>query len=337
MAFNVLKADTPTLTHGKEEPVEGLERSANNSISSSNILDQNSWEDLNLFFNKSGANHCLAEVINRATTEVGRVTLYRMLAQPTADIAELKKRQAIIRELVENEPLFDALNNAAYLVRQHENLVLAFWDADALKGASRNLYYDIDGVRYLNDSEYALAFKHLSDNAQRLTFLATNIAATVILPLYTLRKSLNWRNKGFDELSQKLMGISGPVSAFGSMIENNWVQGVISLGSAACCGLWAMGIYDWQRGSMALTNVLHTRMKHTLEFIRALDKAGYGRTQIAYLKYPAVAQLQQFFADDAQHLLWRQKPTCHTSKAIKAWKSYCCWWENMIYIPLHEE
>ncbi len=295
----------PTVRNKRELAFNVLKSNANaqaNKSSVNTILDQNSWEDLNLFFNKSGAQHCLAEVINRATTEIGRVTLYRMLAEPCANIDELKKRQAIIRELIENEKLFQSLSEALHLARQQENLLLAFWDTDALKGASRSLYYEIEAVQYLNNSQYALAAKHLLDNGQRLTFLGTNIAATVILPLYTFGRAIKYRNAGFEDLSKKLMALSGPVSAFGSMIENPWVQGFISLGSAACCGLWAMGIYDWQRGSMALTNVLRIRMQHVGTFMNAINQAGVTAASNPILKdMPAVSALQQFFAPDAMH------------------------------------
>lgn len=268
------------------------------------ILDQNSWEDLNLFFNKSGPQHCLAEIINRASTEIGRVTLYRMLAEPTGDAAELSKRQAIIRELVENEQLFFALLNALQQVRTHENLMLAYWDIDSFKTTSRSLYFDIDAVRQLNNSEYALAFKNLSDHAQRLIFMATNGAATFILPVYAVSRILKLnRPEWFDKISGNLMSMSGPVAACSAaFIANAWAQGFISMGSAACSGLWAAGFYDWQRGSMAMSTVLGIRVTHAGAFLNAIQHLGFRAWYNTILKeMPAVAQMKQFFDPTAQH------------------------------------
>ncbi len=261
------------------------------------VLDHNSWEDLNLFFNKSGPQYCLGEIVNRAQTEVGRITLYRLLAQPIADKAELHKRQLIIRELMANEYLFDALSDALRQMQKNENLVLAFWDNDSFKTTSRSLYYDMDGIRGLNNSAYALAYKNICDNAQRGMFLATNAAATLILPLYTFSRIMHLANPGwFDTLSGRLMGMSGPVAAFGSMIENPWIQGSISLASATCCGLWAMSMLDWQRGSLALNKVLGIRVTHTAAFITAMRKAATRASRNKLLsQMPAVQLLQQFF------------------------------------------
>lgn len=64
--------------------------------------------------------------LNRTSTVFGEVSLAYMLANPTDDLSILSKRQAIVRELAENEALFTSLDEALSRVKNAENGFLAF-------------------------------------------------------------------------------------------------------------------------------------------------------------------------------------------------------------------
>ena len=68
------------------------------------------FENLEVLCGEHTASSHLLSKIDRTRSFAGRSTLARMLIEPTTDTNELKKRQNIIKELVENQETFDQLN-----------------------------------------------------------------------------------------------------------------------------------------------------------------------------------------------------------------------------------
>lgn len=87
----------------------------------------NLLQELEIFTNRNNPEApSVFSALNRTNTVFGEVTLAHLLANPSDDIKELTKRQAIIHELVENETLFQSLNNALEDVKHAEDGFLAF-------------------------------------------------------------------------------------------------------------------------------------------------------------------------------------------------------------------
>ncbi len=77
------------------------------------------------FFNQSS----LFSHLKRTKTVFGDVVLARRIAEPTADIEELKRRQAIVRRLVEDEKLFELFDKALTEIKKAEPVILSFFSA----------------------------------------------------------------------------------------------------------------------------------------------------------------------------------------------------------------
>ncbi len=92
------------------------------------ILTRNAWEDLNLFKSASDDESInTISIINNTRTIMGEVKLSQMLTNPTTDISVLKNRQAMLKELIENETLADNLDVMLQDLKDVEEPVLSFW------------------------------------------------------------------------------------------------------------------------------------------------------------------------------------------------------------------
>ena len=92
------------------------------------IMSETLWQDLELFCGQHTIYSHLLSKINRTKTEAGTTILAKILAEPTTDITELKRRQNIIKELVENEEVFKQLDSALSKYAKAESDLLSFWD-----------------------------------------------------------------------------------------------------------------------------------------------------------------------------------------------------------------
>jgi len=110
----------------------------------------NLLQELEIFTNrnKPGAPSVFSS-LNKTNTVFGEVTLAYILANPTDDAQELTKRQAIIRELVDNEELFQSLETSLKNVRTAEDGFLAF-TCETIKEQERIKQAQKDGVNYFS-------------------------------------------------------------------------------------------------------------------------------------------------------------------------------------------
>ena len=112
-------AFTMALQHENQDPTTSL----------SYIIDQKSWQDLELLCGpKSNPHFCFASAVDRTSTEIGKALLYTRLLQPLTTIQELKKRQSIVQELLKPSIFqeLDALFAQFFKEPKHENNVLSF-------------------------------------------------------------------------------------------------------------------------------------------------------------------------------------------------------------------
>lgn len=90
------------------------------------LTDVTTWRDINLFCGKQHKHIYLASIVDRTYTEIGKVSLFGMLATPQTDILLLQKRQSIVCELLENKKLYQQLNYIFTEIADTENMILSF-------------------------------------------------------------------------------------------------------------------------------------------------------------------------------------------------------------------
>jgi len=126
-------------------------------------------KELELFYRNDTAHtkeHLFSE-INNTQTVFGQAQLSRMLTQPIDDIAVLRARQNFIRKLVQNEKLFNDINEALNPLAQKESDLLSFWEN--LDTASQ------EAIKFL----HIPFFKKLNTNATLLS--AWNLTKKTLL------------------------------------------------------------------------------------------------------------------------------------------------------------
>lgn len=175
-----------------------------------NVLnDTTTWQDLSLFSGARAGQASLVEKIHRTNTQVGKALFACMLANPLSEIAELKKRQAIIREMTENQELYDQLSLHLDQIACVESLMLSFWAHDPLEQSAQRHYLNIPGATKLNEmlnrNDAVLEATTLWDNKLRVIHATTSAMAAVILPAYAVSKMVGYKpSKRFEHFAYDL-------------------------------------------------------------------------------------------------------------------------------------
>lgn len=152
------------------------------------VLDFLTWNDLNLLAgpNSSFATY-LGSKIDRTNTEFGKVALLGMIVQPTRDIQELTKRQAIVNELVTNTKLFTNLVESFKEMKKSETLLLSYWASDAFSGAAKQKEIRFPQQPYfieeLNKNVFVNEFNERLDQASKVVQLGAYTACAALLPV----------------------------------------------------------------------------------------------------------------------------------------------------------
>lgn len=123
-------------------------------------LDKEFLNKMELFCSSNeNKNAHLLSHINHTHTVFGEATLARILAEPTDDHNELLKRQAIIKELIADEDLFNSLDEKLKKIKEVETHLLAFFQPDhpVNEELFNNLYFGSHLQRF-NKNPIALEF-----------------------------------------------------------------------------------------------------------------------------------------------------------------------------------
>lgn len=92
------------------------------------------------------------------STIFGEVELAYLFAHPFSDIKTVQKRQALIKELIENEQLFDKLSAILENAKKAESGFFSYWQTNdpVSEKLFKDLYFARTGFNTLNDNPYAL-------------------------------------------------------------------------------------------------------------------------------------------------------------------------------------
>ena len=111
---------------------------ADHYSASAEILNDNVFSDLEMLCGYTGkADSHVFKAIDQTVTSVGTIQLQRLLAEPLVDKEKLESRQAIIKALVTNEPLFEALDKQLQRIKATESEFL--WLYKPLQGSITQL------------------------------------------------------------------------------------------------------------------------------------------------------------------------------------------------------
>ncbi|MCF7800230.1 hypothetical protein K9M16_04505 [Candidatus Babeliales bacterium] len=92
------------------------------------IMGQDLWIDTELFRGQHNGEKSILNIIKKTRTDCGMAMLAKLLAKLIINIPKLNKRQAIIKELINNEELFKKIDNILKYFQKVEAGLLSFWD-----------------------------------------------------------------------------------------------------------------------------------------------------------------------------------------------------------------
>jgi hypothetical protein len=283
---------------------EKEEEHSNKSLANKNLADKDltaeidnssTWKDLDLFCGKSDIQKFVANAIDRTVTEIGKVSLYNLLATPKSDIELLKKRQKIIALLKEDKILCVTLEKSLQNIKSAENILLSLWESDHFNHVTKQIFFP-KFLNFMNKSEDLLLLKRWFNSTDRsldVVLKVITIAALIsygVLHLTNVIDVPTYLKKWADEHHSPGLGMSGGfLASFGWKINNSVVHSLISIFLGVTCSTTLHWDVDDVYGNYLCERFIQLMM---INIAKAVENM-----RIIYelfKKYPELGQFDEF-------------------------------------------
>ncbi|MBY0352864.1 hypothetical protein K2W90_00690 [Candidatus Babeliales bacterium] len=292
------------------------------------------WQDLNLFCGKSDRNKYVGASIDRTGTEVGKCSLFSMLAKATTNIPKLQGRQEIIQTLIEKKELREQLKKSLTDLKTPEAILLSFWERDHFKNTLNRCYFSIPGfeeikLETLNESDLALLSLSLTNHGARISDTVITGLTTLALTIYGVLQLAN-SDKSPEHVKSWAEQYRNRKSFIWRYLwdkENSQLRGVLALIGAVLCAGKTKESFDWASDCFLLEQCVHTFADHVATYLKATRQFYNVMQQIPTLtifkeltpittffdeKIGASEKLQQLF-DLLESETFEQKPSLFNS------------------------
>ncbi len=264
----------PTAKQKRHKAYEFYKTLDRNRAGQSSVLfdAETTWGDTTLFCGQGDRELYVAETLARTQTELGKVSLFTMLAEPIRDVERLAKRQEIIKTILSDDQLiehFDALFKAMEIP---ENVFLSFYKQDHLVHTVKHHgKFNINALDGLNKSEFMLLLRNIYGHQERIGWAAGNAFAAFVLTTYGILNLTNVIDmpEQIKKWSDKYSGSPGPIFPWLLMINNRWFHSLIAIGGGVLCGLQVKNSIEWVGECMFLEECVHTITIQLAQFINA--------------------------------------------------------------------
>jgi len=248
------------------------------TFASHNVLyDMITLQDLELLAGKRDGQSHLGHLIDRTSTELGRVFLYGLISSPITDISVLQARQDIIKYLIAHEDFYAKITMLYKRLARSENMILSLYAQDGFVHSTQRHYFSLPFMRSnesLNHFPIALELKSLWDHQLRGVALISGMVAAVLLPVYALSMITDIQLPVFlQTMAQNLQGSCGRVVALlacGS--SNRLVTSSMAALAGVLCGLGCKEEYEWFRDNFVLDECLQKKMISVARFFNTITK-----------------------------------------------------------------
>lgn len=190
-------------------------------------------KDLELFVNENASKDAsILSSIDRTQTTFGKVHLAHLLANPTRSLDELTKRQTIIRELVENEELFNHLDRLLTKVKDSENGLFSLWQAEdetAQDYIQKNFFFKSKILSSLNTKPVAMELSNKLGNISTLKN-GTDPVSSYLGGTYIMAKAMYYA--AYFTISCALKGDPRKEEALAEIVNPSFKQLALEIGSA---------------------------------------------------------------------------------------------------------
>jgi len=245
----------------------------------SNIIlhDTKTWQDLNLFCGQTDLDQYLVHKIDRTYTIFGTINLCHMIAQSSCNVDVIQGHQAIIKEIVANKELMQALEKELSAFQSAENFLVSCWTKDLLKQAVFRNYFSLTSSavgNYFNDSPVALNVKSFIDHQQRIMVAASTSIAALLLPVYGISQiTKHHLPQGVQNLAKEVRCSGGAIFGItASCLNDQYALGLLTICAGLVAGLHAQNSIEWASDNFSLDKFLFYKMKKIALAIQSMKK-----------------------------------------------------------------
>lgn len=222
------------------------------------IDDTTLWNDLDLFVGRSKKSAYVAAKLDRTKTELGKTTLYALLGHPTSDVQVITKRQAVVRQLLEQEDFFEKVEQSLQKISQAEPLVFSLFNQNILKNASKHCYFS-NILSSGNSSALTLQMRSIFQHIMRGYGAVSSGIATLALGAYGISQLSFSENEWLDQKAQEYKNDAGYVVRFlWPFLAYPVLRGVLALGGSALCAGMCYENIKWEQACTVLEVMLQT-------------------------------------------------------------------------------
>lgn len=272
----------------------------------SDVLDTTSWQDLEILSGpKSNLAYYLASKIDLTATEIGRITLFKKLIQPQADLNYLRTNQKIVKELASNEQLFLDIHHHLQRLKQTENILLCLWEEDIYESILKQNGLSVpcapETSDWMDRSTCLVEFINAGRIASLICTNAAKAAATVVLPIqgmaYLQDSSYGTTIKSWTPALQgvAILSVTGIVLSFLSSKypDNKKLEGFSNIVTGPIGGVDVLYVPDQLRNESAFKKGLQTKLIAAAQYIDSLKQLGRitQDNPILQQEFPAVTTL----------------------------------------------
>jgi len=244
-------------------------------------VDKTTWRDLDILSgSEKNPEVYLGSLINRTNTELGKTYLLGTIARPTANIALLKNRQHVVKELIGNTELFKELETLFQEMKKTESQLLSFWNtALTLPGTIHNQYWKFNKRidEKLNNSRVALDIKASWMGMQKALTATIQTVSAVALPLFGLYKMVELTTSNDLQTPELLQnyathftGTAGPIYALISFFKNPIASAGASFTAGAVTALSLESTLMWTKADLSMDAIIQNKLVSVATFYKKM-------------------------------------------------------------------
>ncbi len=124
-------------------------------------------KELELFYGQGkDSKKSFLNITKRTTTIFGDISYANILFQPINNVEKIKNRQNFVKALLENEELFEIVNNLLKKVAEKESQIISFFEEEDefIENELKKSFFNWYGFKKFNNSELALESSYHASN-----------------------------------------------------------------------------------------------------------------------------------------------------------------------------
>ena len=235
------------------------------------------WKDLTLFCGQQKKAVYVADALSRTKSELGKISQFLLLASPINDVARLKKRQAVIKKLMDDEQVYTSIDNLFASTQLPEIGFLSFYGIDLFEQTvNRTNTFSLKPLKSLNTSSSLLLLKSRYGHIERTTMTGSSLCGALACAVYGVSALTGLQSRYHTRIenwaNSSMGGFASPYRWIWNA-GNRQIRGGLALSTAVLLGYGFMYSVEWFKGVFLFEKSLHTITNQLAEFMISAERA----------------------------------------------------------------